>query len=172
MARIDYADPDAEEARTAAAAVRARRAGNVPNLFKMLLHSPAIAERWLDFMTAVRSQSVLDGRTREIVILRTAAIVGAEYPIVDHIPIALKDGMTRPEIDAVIEGDASGFSAREKALIAFVEASTREVQVPDAVFDALGAHYTPREVVEITVLNGAYNMVARFLEAMRIDLEA
>ena len=45
------------------------------------------------------------------------------------------------------------------------------MQIPDAVFDELGAHYGPREIVEITVLNGAYNMVARFLEAMRIDLE-
>jgi alkylhydroperoxidase family enzyme len=41
----------------------------------------------------------------------------------------------------------------------------------DDVFEDLRRQYSDREVIEITVLIGAYHLVARFLEALQIDLE-
>jgi len=46
---------------------------------------------------------------------------------------------------------------------------TREVHVPDAVFAAVRSVLDNRNLVELTATIGAYNMVSRFLEAMRID---
>ncbi|MDE0815870.1 MAG: hypothetical protein OSB46_18180 [Alphaproteobacteria bacterium] len=87
-------------------------------------------------------------------------------------PIALKEGIIKDEIDQLTSWRNSNlYSPRDKALLAYVEESSQNVQVPDDVFEALRQEYGGHEVVEITVLIGAYHMVARFLEALQIDLE-
>ena len=48
---------------------------------------------------------------------------------------------------------------------------TRDIVVPDAVFDALKPHFDDRQIVELTVLIGSYNMNARVMQALRLDLE-
>ena len=48
---------------------------------------------------------------------------------------------------------------------------TLQVQVPQAVFDAARAHFSDRELVELTATVAAYNMVSRFLEALQIEPE-
>jgi alkylhydroperoxidase family enzyme len=48
---------------------------------------------------------------------------------------------------------------------------TRDVVVADSVFKDLKAHFDEREIVELTVLIGAYNMHTRVLKALDIDPE-
>jgi alkylhydroperoxidase family enzyme len=45
---------------------------------------------------------------------------------------------------------------------------TRDVQVDDAVFEPLRAHFDAQGLVELVATVAAYNMVSRFLEALRI----
>jgi len=45
------------------------------------------------------------------------------------------------------------------------------VSVPDGVFAALRDHFNERELVELTVLIGTYNMHNRVMLALDIDLE-
>jgi alkylhydroperoxidase family enzyme len=138
----------------------------------MLLHSPNVAEGWFDLLSATRKETILDGRTREFVIFFVAILLRAAYPTKDHVPIALKEGITKDEIDQLTSWrNLNIYSTRDKALLAYAEESSQNVQVPDDVFEALRQEYGGHEVVEITVLIGAYHMVARFLEALQIDLE-
>lgn len=173
MARLPYIDDEThEDVKDLAERISAQRGGNLPNLFRMLLHSPDVAAGWFDFLTSVRKASILDARTREFVILYAAILLRAAYPHNDHVPIALKEGITQEEINAIATWRSSNvFDMRDKALFAYVEESSENVQVPDDVFESLRHHYSDREVVEITVLIGAYHLVARFLEALQIDLE-
>ena len=48
---------------------------------------------------------------------------------------------------------------------------TQQIDVPDAVFAELRKHYSERQVVELTMLIGAYNMLTRFLKALKVDPE-
>jgi 4-carboxymuconolactone decarboxylase len=48
------------------------------------------------------------------------------------------------------------------------DAMTREVQVPDALFDPIARHFDRRALTELVATIAAYNMVSRFLEALRI----
>ncbi len=48
---------------------------------------------------------------------------------------------------------------------------TLTVQVPDSVFASARAHFSDREMVELTATVAAYNMVSRFLEALQIEPE-
>jgi 4-carboxymuconolactone decarboxylase len=54
-------------------------------------------------------------------------------------------------------------------VLAFTDASTRDVDVPDAVFEALRSHFSERQIVELTVLVGTYNMHTRMCQALKID---
>jgi alkylhydroperoxidase family enzyme len=48
---------------------------------------------------------------------------------------------------------------------------TRDIDVPDEVFAELRKHYDERRTVELTMLIGAYNMLSRVLQALKIDPE-
>ena len=173
MARIPYADPaaNADIARLAEQ-IKTERGGKVLNLYKMLLHSPPVARGWLNLFTAIRQQTVLPGRFRELAILRVAVLNRADYEFTQHVPFALKEGCTAAEVEAVRAGSsAPGFDARDRAVLAYAEAMTRDIQVPDQVFEQVREHFPEREVVELTATIAGYNLVSRFLEAMAIDHE-
>jgi len=48
---------------------------------------------------------------------------------------------------------------------------SRDIAVPDEVFDALRAHFNERQIVELSVLIGLYNMHTRVFTALGIDPE-
>ena len=173
MARIPYADPASDPATAALAEqIKAERGGRVLNLYRMLLHSPPMARGWLGLFTAVRQQGILPGRDRELAILRVAVLNGADYEFTQHVPFALKDGLTQDRIDAVKNDPASKlFTDRDRAVIAYTDAMTRNVRVPDEVFAAVRKIFPERELVELTVTIAGYNLVSRFLEALEVDHE-
>ena len=170
MARIPY--PDLHSPTIAPLVERIERErGKVLNLYGMLLHSPPVAEGWLAFLTAIRQQCQLSGRDRELVILRIAVINGADYEFRAHVPFALKEGITQAQIEALREGRADAFDPRERDVLAYCDSMTREIHVPDAVFQAVRPHFTERELGELTATIAAYTLVSRFLEALQVDHE-
>jgi len=64
---------------------------------------------------------------------------------------------------------ATCFSDPERAALAYADTMTRDVEVPDAVFNELRYHFDERQIVELTVLIGSYNMNTRVLKALEID---
>ena len=89
-----------------------------------------------------------------------------------HIPIALKEGITQEQIDALEDWRKSSvFEPADVAVLAYTDAMTEDIQVPDTVFDALRPHFDARELTELTATIAAYNLVSRFLEAVKIDHE-
>ena len=152
---------------------RSGRRGKLINIYRMLLNSPALAESWFNHSNAVRWKTTLDGRLREIVIIRMGHLAKSQYVLRQHVPsLALADGMTLEECDALADWRATTlFSARERAALAYADTMTRDIEVPDAVFAEVARHFDPRQTVELTVLIGTYNMNARVLQALRLDLE-
>ena len=174
MARVSLIDEqDHPELAVLSARISGARGGRLLNIYRLLLHSPLIAGAWLDFNSAVRFQTDLDGQTRELSVMRVAMLNGVDYIVRAHAPVyAIKEGLTAAQVDALADWTASTlFSNQHRALLAYVDAMTRDIEVPDAVFGRLREHYSEREAVELTVLIGAYNMHTRVLTALRIDPE-
>lgn len=76
-------------------------------------------------------------------------------------------------MDAVLRSaprtaDAGIQDAAHAAVLAYTDAMTLDVRVPDAVFAELRRWFSEREVVEITGTVAAYNCVSRFLVAMDV----
>ena len=155
------------------ASIKAERGGRLLNLYRALLNSPPVAEGWLKLFTAIRQKGKLPGLFRELAILRVALLNGADYEYRAHMPVALREGVTQEQIDALGGWQVSKiFGERERAVLAYTDCMTREIRVPDPVFSELRRHFDDRELVELTATVGGYNLVSRFLEAMRIDQEA
>ena len=109
---------------------------------------------------------------RELAILRIAVLNGAEYEFQQHVPFALAAGLTRAQLDALQAGrDPGGLSDADRAVLAYADAMTLKIRVPDEVFAAVRKHFPERELVELTATVGGYNLVSRFLEAIQIDHE-
>lgn len=168
MARLPYPDPRNPAIAPLVERIERER-GKVLNLYSMLLHSPPVAEGWLAFLTAIRQKCSLSGRDRELVIMRVAVINGADYEFRAHVPFALKEGFTEAQIEALRDSRADAFDSRERDVLAYCESMTREIHVPDAVFQAVRPHFNERELVELTATIAAYNLVSRFLEALQVD---
>jgi 4-carboxymuconolactone decarboxylase len=151
--------------------IRGARGGQLHVFYRALLHSPELAAGWFEFNNAVRFRTGLDARIRELIIMRVAALTGCEYVWKVHeAQYALPAGLTPPQVAALREGSRStAFDARERALLAYVEAMTRDVAVPDGVFAEMKQHFDDRTTVEVTVLVGAYNMQTRVLRALGIE---
>lgn len=168
MARLPYADLDAPALEPLVERIVAGR-GSVLHLYQMLLHSPAVADGWLTLLTAVRQQTRLPGRLRELVIMRIAMLNRAPYEADQHAPIALREGVTSEQIEALDAWASSErFDALERAVLALADTMTREVQVPVACLESVRRHLDDGMVVELVVTVAAYNMVSRFLEALAI----
>jgi len=174
MARIPYIS-EAEDPALAELVARlsSGRRGKLLNLYRLLLHSPAIAGAWFELINAVRWKTQLSGRLREIVIIRVALLNRSAYAIAQHVPkLAAAEGLTEAECEALRDWRPSSlFSEAERAALAYTDAMTQSVQVPDAVFAPLRDHFDNRAMIELSVLIGAYNMHTRVLQALDIDLE-
>ena len=152
--------------------IRAGRGGTLINVYKLLLHAPPLAEIWLSLINAFREHTSLGDRLREIVIIRVGHLNRVDYVVHQHVPrLALAAGLTLAECEALADSDPDGFSARERAVISYVDAMTEQVQVPETVFAALRPHFSERQLVELSVLIGTYNMHTRVVEALGIDPE-
>jgi alkylhydroperoxidase family enzyme len=155
------------------ARIKAGRRGGLLNVYKLLLHSPALAQTWFDHNGAVRWKTELTGRLREIVIIRIAYLNGIDYVLAQHVPgLAVAEGLTLAECDALADRRAGDlFDARERAALAYAEAMTMSTSVPDDVFAEVRRHFNDRQIVELSVLIGTYIMHNRVMKALAIDLE-
>jgi len=172
MARLPYPDLSHPDIAPVDERIKAERGGRMLNLYRMLLHSPPMAEGWLTFFTSVRQKGALSGRCRELAILRIAVINGADYEFDAHVPFALKEGLMQAQLDALrTERIPDGLTDADRAVLAYAEAMTRAVRVPDDVFAQVRKQLPERELVELTVTIAGYNCVSRFLEAIQVDHE-
>ena len=152
---------------------RTGRRGRLINIYRLLLNSPALAESWFNHSNAVRWKTALDGRLREIIIIRLGHLTRCQYVLRQHVPtLALADGLSLTECNALADWEASPlFSAGERAALAYADVMTRDIVVGDEVFAQVAQYFDQRQLVELTVLIGTYNMNARVLQALELDLE-
>ena len=165
------------------ASIRQRRGGNLMELDRLLLHSPAFATGWGELMGRVRGALALPPLLRELAMCGVAAVTGAAYELHHHAPLYQAAGGSPAQLAALralapaptpapagaLANDPV-FDDTQQAVLALVLAMTRDVQVSDAVFDraraALGSDKLAFELVGVIA---SYNMVARILVVMKLE---
>lgn len=143
--------------------------GRVSLLYQVLLNSAPIAEGWEKMLSAVRNRSSLPADLRELAILRVAVLNGASYEFDAHVPHAERAGVSQQKIDALKEGrPGAQFTPDERLVLDLTDAMTRDIRVPDALFEQLRGRFDSRGLVDLVATVAAYNMVSRLLVALNI----
>lgn len=145
--------------------------GRISPLYQVLLNSPPVAQGWEQMLSAIRNHNSLPAGLREMIILRVAVVNRAPYEFEAHVPHALAAGVTQATIDALrspsLTADA-GLTDSEAAALQYADAMTRDIEVHDALFHRVAAHFQGQALIDLTATVAAYNMVSRFLVALRI----
>ena len=145
--------------------------GTPPNLYKALANHPRLVAAWTEFSKTLRHDTRTPRALRELVILRGAQLQRSEYEWAQHLKMARKCGVREAQIAALADWRNSGeFSEREKAALLLAEAVTNG-SVSDEVYAAVSRHFDHAQFVELALVPAFYAMVARMLDAMRVQLE-
>ena len=174
MARVSLiGETDHPELADTIAKIKGARGGRLINVYRLMLHSPTLADAWFNFNQAVRYGTEIDGQCREIAVIRVAILNNVEYVKHAHGPsYALKEGLTAEQVAAIADWQPSQlFNEKQRVLLAYTDAMTRQIDVPDNLFAEVRKHFNERQTVELTMLIGTYNMFTRVLQALKIDPE-
>ena len=152
---------------------RRAHGGAIINLQITTGHAPKFARAASTMAFTIRFDAKTPRRLLELVIMRTAQIVGSAYEINQHIPLAKMCGYTDAQIAALPAWQASTlFDDRERATLAYVEEMAHGGDVDDPAFAAVQKFFTPQEIVEITYTVGNYYANGLLTKALRIQVES
>jgi AhpD family alkylhydroperoxidase len=141
------------------------------NVFRMLAGAPRAVRPFMGLGGAVLS-TALDARRREIAVLRVAHATRAPYEWAQHEQLARNVGVREAEIEAIGREDPVTSLDPECNLICRVaDEVSRDVRLSDDALEQIIDRYGPREATEVILLVSYYNMVSRFLESTRVEVE-
>jgi AhpD family alkylhydroperoxidase len=137
-----------------------------------LAQVPEILEVAVPFIGAVLGASSIAIRPKELVILRTSALLGCRYCVDAHTVAALDVGLTIAEVRA-LRGElpvAAVFAeASELALLAWVDGVAASGPVDAAIAGGLKRHVPDHHVVELTLLIATTMMLNRFCTTLELS---
>lgn len=143
------------------------------NINKMMAHAENSVRHFMRLGNSLLTQAKLDARLRELAILRVAVLCKSRYQWHHHEILAREVGLSAEQIAAVKQGwNNPVFNDLERAVLKYTDEVTLNVKSTDQTFYELAKVLSHRELVELTLLIGFYNLVARFVENTEVEIEA
>jgi alkylhydroperoxidase family enzyme len=148
------------------------KGGAVINLNIATGHAPKFSQASRAMAFAIRFDAKTPRRLLELVIMRTAQIVGSAYELNQHTPFIKACGYSDAQIAAIPAWQTSAlFDDQQRALLGYVEQTAHGGEVDDVTFATLEKFFTPEEIVEITYTVGSYYSTGLLTKALRIQVE-
>jgi len=149
----------------------AREDGALLGPFNPWLHEPTICKAVWDLTEAISSDSKLPPRCRQIAILVTGARFSAAYELYAHTAVALKIGMAKDFVAALVAGEKPVGIAGDEALVYDISALLASGRVlPQLDFELAAAAFGARGVAELVYLVGLYCFVSTTLNGFDIPV--
>jgi AhpD family alkylhydroperoxidase len=143
---------------------------NAPNLFLTLGRNHKLFRGWLHFAGRLMPGGRLPRRETELVILRVAHLRRCAYEYEHHVRLGRRAGVTAEDVARVEQGpDATGWTARERALLAAVDQLHEKQDLDDATWAQLREYLDDVSAIEFLVLVAHYEMLATVLNTLRIE---
>ena len=163
MPRVRLVDEHPEDPQLQAVFSRVQASwDHVPNLYRTLGHAPDLLEKWVDFAWALR----------ELAILRTAQLNGADYEWRHHVPMALEAGVGEAQLaDLASWASSTAFGDQERAVLAMAEELAATARLGDQGWASLRAHFDEDEAMELVLTAAFYACVSRVLGGLAIEVE-
>jgi uncharacterized peroxidase-related enzyme len=146
--------------------------GVVPNMFKTLAHTPALALVTAGYLKALLSGGALPGHYKELIAMRLSVLLSSEYAVKAHALSARQKGATEAQI-AAARGDfeTGPFTDKDKLGFRAAERLHRSAaEITDDFFAELKQHFTDPQIIELIAVAAAFELFPRFVDALRIPL--
>lgn len=140
--------------------------GSLRGPFAAMLLAPAIGDPVQKLGSALRFQSSLDARLREVAILVVARELASVFERDAHEAVARRIGMTDGELSAIARNDLGILSSRERQAALLTAALVTGNGTTDV---ALAEGFSAVELYELTSLAGYYRMLATQLHFFDLD---
>jgi uncharacterized peroxidase-related enzyme len=146
--------------------------GVVPNMFKTLAHTPALALATAGYLKALLGDGALAGSYKELIATRLSVLLESEYAIKAHALSARQKGASEAQI-AAARGDYENgpFTDVEKLGFRAAERLHRSAaEITDDFFATLQQHFTDAQIIELIATAAAFELFPRFVDALRIPI--
>lgn len=141
-------------------------------LFRTVARNPRVLSRMM--AGGLLDRGSISLRLRELVILRTTALCGAEYEWGVHVAaFGAKSAWTAAELHATVHGgpDAACWSTEETLVLLLSDALHRQAAVDDALWADLSAQFAEDQLIELLMLAGLYHAVSFLVNGTRVAHE-
>jgi AhpD family alkylhydroperoxidase len=166
MAAFPLPEDLTPEQEAVATEVRNARNGRLPDLFRMLLHSPNVAHGWLGLGTALRYQSSLDEGVREMLICYVSQLQNCPSEVTTHAPLARAAGIPAAALENLAAWHAStDLSFEQRAALRLAESAVAGTEPDAETLSSVGQAFSTQEILEIFALVAYYTAIAQFMNA-------
>ncbi|MEQ9328757.1 MAG: carboxymuconolactone decarboxylase family protein [Rhodospirillales bacterium] len=135
--------------------------------------APNVGDAVQNVGVAVRYNTSLPARVREIAILAVGAAYRANFEWYAHAPLAAAVGVSAEQLERLRQGDdPEGLSEEEELAITLARELIDDRAASEATMQAVIATYGDEAAVELVLLIGYYAMLCITLNAFDVDLPA
>jgi alkylhydroperoxidase family enzyme len=141
------------------------------HIYRMLARTPQCVQPWTDLVKSLY-QCQFDKRLREIAICRQSISAKASYEHHQHRLIALANGVTEDELNAIeTEAVVTSLDSEANFICSVADEMEKTATIQDATFNTLRERYGDDLMVELLLILSFYCSVARFTNATRTAIE-
>jgi 4-carboxymuconolactone decarboxylase len=150
------------------------KAGAPPqlNIFRTLVRHPELYRASMRFGAYVLGSSTLDGRSRELLILRTAHLCGCSYEVHQHTLMRELVGLSAEELERIATGPvAAEWSQRDRTLLQAAGELHASQSIAEATYAALANDWNEQQLMDLIFTVGHYTSVSMFLNTFGVQIE-
>jgi 4-carboxymuconolactone decarboxylase len=172
MARVPFARIEQTPQKIKDFFAKLEKNGRVLNVQKMVANSPGAVREFTRLGNALLMKAKLSDYFRELAIIRVSFLTGSLYEWTQHVPIALRAGVTKEQLEEInVWRESSLFAEEDRVILQFTDEVVQEHQPKDATFNLAAKFLDPESLVELTLSIGYWSMVGKFLRTFQVEIE-
>jgi uncharacterized peroxidase-related enzyme len=145
--------------------------GVVPNMFKTVAQTPALALGFAAFLKPLMSDGELAAWYKELVATRVASLNHCEYCISSHRFLARLRGASEQQVAAVDSYEDGPFTEKEKAGLRYADKLHRSAHaIEDVDYAEVKKYFSDKELIELTAVAAAFEFFPRFVSALKVPV--
>lgn len=143
------------------------------SVFRVLLQNPPVGDALNGMLQALLGKGRLDGRLRELIIMRLGWASGSVYEWTQHWRVATQLQVDPDDILAVRDWQSSDrLGPAERAVLAATDETLDTGTISDATWAACVEHVGGDEqLIELVVAIGNWRLFSSLLRSLRVPLE-
>jgi 4-carboxymuconolactone decarboxylase len=143
------------------------------DVYFILARHPKLLAQCVRYNAGLLDDGVLDGRQRELSILRVAWLCQSDYVWGHHVRIGKLNGVRTPDLSRIPEGpEHPDWSAEEATILTAVDELVHRRCISPDTWRLLARGWDEKKLLEFLVLVGHYVMISGFLNSIEIARES